>query len=111
MLQAAAAGLGNIHAAEALYRARVNPSRAPRSLSKAEWAALARGIHATFAFALEAEGGVEELEYVEEPGADNPFLVYGRAGERCGVGCGAKVRSFAQGGRTTHYCPRCQPAR
>ncbi len=112
MDQARIAGLGNIHAAEALYRARINPARAPKTLTRAEWSTLARSIHATFSFALEAEGGAEEIEYVEEPGAENPFLIYGRAGERCGRrGCGATVRSFVQGGRTTHYCPRCQPAR
>jgi formamidopyrimidine-DNA glycosylase len=111
MDQSRIAGLGNIHAAEALYRAKLNPARAPRSLSRAEWSSLARSIHATFAFAFEAEGEGDEIDYVEEPGAENPFLVYGRAGERCGRGCGARVRSFVQGGRTTHYCPRCQPVR
>ncbi len=109
MDQSRVAGLGNIHAAEALYRARLHPARAPRSLSADEWARLARQIHATLRFALEEQGEDEEIEYVEE-GAPNPFLVYGRAGERCRR-CGGRIRSMAQGGRTTHYCPRCQPMR
>ena len=52
----------------------------------------------------------DEIEYVEEPGAPNPFLIYGRAGEPCPK-CHTRVQSFTQGGRTTHFCPVCQPKR
>lgn len=109
MDQGRIAGLGNIHAAEALYRAGLHPARAPGSLSDAEWKALARGIDRALKFALEQEEG-EELEYVEEPGAENPFLIYGRQGEPCRK-CKASIQSFVQGGRTTHFCPKCQPKR
>ena len=109
MDQTRVTGLGNIHAAEALFRAGLHPSRKPASLDAAGWRALHRGIHATLAFALEEEDG-DEIAYVEEPGAPNPFLVYGRAGESC-TRCGTTVRAFTQGGRTTHFCPKCQPAR
>jgi formamidopyrimidine-DNA glycosylase len=108
MDQSRLAGLGNIHAAEALFRARLHPRRRPASLSKAEWAALAKAIHAAIAFALQAEGGGDEIEYVEEPGAPNPFLVYGRAGQPCRR-CKTLIQTFAQGGRTTYFCPSCQP--
>jgi formamidopyrimidine-DNA glycosylase len=101
------AGLGNIHAAEALFRAKLHPGRAPASLSPAEWKALALGIHDALKFALDQQED-DEIEYVEEPGADNPFLIYGRAGEPCGK-CKTQVESFPQGGRTTHFCPKCQP--
>lgn len=101
-------GLGNIHAAEALFRARLHPSRAPRSLDGKEWRALHKGIHATIAFALAAEDDEDEISYVEEPGAKNPFLIYGRAGTPCRR-CKTIVKSFVQAGRTTHYCPSCQP--
>lgn len=101
-------GLGNIHAAEALFRARLHPSRAPRSLEAREWRALHKGIHATIAFALRAEDDEDEISYVEEPGAKNPFLIYGRAGTPCRR-CRTIVKSFVQAGRTTHYCPSCQP--
>lgn len=107
MDQSRVAGLGNIHAAEALYRAGLHPARTVQSLSDAEWQALAKGIHATIDLALEAQGG-EEIEYVEEPGAPNPFLVYGRKGETCRR-CGQTFASMPQGGRTTWYCPGCQP--
>lgn len=109
MDQARVTGLGNIHAAEALFRARLHPARAPATLSAAEWRALAKAIHATIRFALEAEGDGDEIEYVEE-GAPNPFLVYGRAGTPCRR-CRTTVESFTQGGRTTHFCPHCQPKR
>ena len=103
------AGLGNIHAAEALFRARLHPSRKPKSLTDAEWKALCKAIHASIAFALKAEDG-DEIVYVEQPGAKNPFLIYGRAGTPC-KRCRTKVVAFAQGGRTTHVCPKCPPKR
>jgi formamidopyrimidine-DNA glycosylase len=110
MDQARIAGLGNIHAAEALFRARLHPARQPASLTKAEWAALAKAIAEGIRFALEVEGDDDEIEYVEEQGAPNPFLVYGRAGEPC-PRCKATVKALPQGGRTTYFCPACQPKR
>lgn len=110
MDQTRVAGLGNIHAAEALYRARLHPGRKVSSLTAPEWRRLARGILATLAFALEDAGDAEEIDYVEEPGSENPFLVYGRAGEACRK-CRRTFKSFTQGGRTTHFCPGCQPRR
>jgi formamidopyrimidine-DNA glycosylase len=107
MDQSRVAGLGNIHAAEALYRAHLHPARKPSSLSDAEWATLARAIHAALQFALAHEDG-DDIRYVEEPGAPNPFLVYGHKGGTCGA-CGSAFASFTQGGRTTWYCPGCQP--
>ena len=108
MDQGRLAGLGNIHAAEACFRAGLHPARAPASLTPEEWRRLARAVHRTLRFALEHETG-EEIAYLEEAGAPNPFHIYGRAGESCGR-CGQRVRSFVQGGRTTHFCPGCQPA-
>jgi formamidopyrimidine-DNA glycosylase len=109
MDQSRITGLGNIHAAEALFRARLHPARKAKSLSDAEWKALTTAIHASIKFALDHEDG-DEISYVEEPGSPNPFLIYGRAGEKCRR-CGTKVQSFVQGGRTTHVCPKCQPRR
>jgi len=110
MDQSRIAGLGNIHASEALFRARIHPARRPSSLSAKEWKSLAKGIRATIQFALDREAG-EEIEYVEEPGTENPFLVYGRANERCRRCKGGLVKTMVQAGRTTYYCPRCQPRR
>lgn len=101
------AGLGNIHAAEALFRAKLHPSRKPASLTDDEWKRLAKAIIDGITFALDVEDG-EEIEYVEEPGAENPFLVYGHEGEPCPK-CKTPIEAFTQGGRTTFVCPRCQP--
>ncbi|MDY7231953.1 bifunctional DNA-formamidopyrimidine glycosylase/DNA-(apurinic or apyrimidinic site) lyase [Hyalangium rubrum] len=101
------AGLGNIYAAEALFRAGIHPARKPSTLKPAEWEALTQAIHETFATALAEEQGEEPI-YLEERTSENPFLVYGRAGGPCSK-CGARVESFPQGGRTTHSCPKCQP--
>ncbi len=107
--QSRIAGLGNIHAAEALFRARIHPSRKPQSLKPPEWTKLCRSIHQAIRFALDRQDG-EDIEYVEEPGTENPFLIYGRAGEKCRR-CGTPIRSFVQAGRTTYFCPKDQPRR
>ncbi|SEL77330.1 DNA-(apurinic or apyrimidinic site) lyase [Stigmatella aurantiaca] len=107
MDQGRLAGLGNIHAAEALFRAGLHPARVPGSLTPEEWKRLARAIHATIAFGLKEQEG-EEPVYLEDRGAVNLFRVYGRAGEPCSK-CKAPVESFTQAGRTTHVCPQCQP--
>jgi formamidopyrimidine-DNA glycosylase len=107
MDQARISGLGNIHAAEALYRARIHPARKPRSLRLAEWQRLAAGIRNSIRFALNREKG-EEIQYVEEPGTKNPFLVYGRAGEACRR-CRTRIESMTQAGRTSFFCRTCQP--
>lgn len=107
MDQAKIAGLGNIHAAEALFRAGLHPARKPASLSPKEWAHLCQAIHDAIAFGLEQAGDADDIEYVEEPGSKNPFLVYGRTGTPC-VRCGTTVKALTQSGRTTHYCPSCQ---
>jgi formamidopyrimidine-DNA glycosylase len=109
MDQGRVAGLGNIYAAEALFRAGLHPARKPASLTPQEWERLARAIHETLRSALDQEQGEEPI-YLEERGSENPFLVYGRAGEPCSK-CRTTVQSFTQGGRTTHFCPKCQPLR
>lgn len=111
MDQGRVAGLGNIYAAEALFRAGLHPARKPATLKPEEWERLTQAIHETLSSALEEEQG-EEPVYLEERSSENPsenpFRVYGRAGGPC-TRCGTPVQSFTQGGRTTHFCPKCQP--
>ncbi len=99
-------GVGNIHAGEACFRARVDPRRPARSLSRAEVKRLAAAILASFRLTLDAEAG-PEITYVEE-GGENPFLVYAREGERCPRCRKEKLRRIVQAGRSTFFCPRCQ---
>jgi formamidopyrimidine-DNA glycosylase len=108
--QSRLAGVGNIYASEALFRARIDPRTPARKLAQPAAVRLAAGLVEAMdsTFALEAEG---ELRYQREPGSTNRFLVYDRRGEPCSV-CGTAIRREVQGGRSTFWCPRCQrPAR
>jgi len=111
------AGVGNILASEALFRARLDPRRPARALSLGEVRRLRRGLLAAIDFGLrefEAEGVASDqadIRYVEEPGTPNPFLVYGRAGERCPRRGGGVIQRIVQGGRATFFCPVCQGSR
>jgi formamidopyrimidine-DNA glycosylase len=108
MNQRRLAGLGNIHAAEALHRARLSPFATPQDLQAAEWARLARAIHAQVEEAV-AETDAEEVAYLSDgKHVANPFRVYGRAGQPCPA-CGERIARRTQGGRSTFWCPRCQP--
>jgi formamidopyrimidine-DNA glycosylase len=108
MDQARLAGLGNIHAAEACFRAGIGPFRPATSLSDAEWDRLAAGISAQLRDTTEELAREEEVQYVNL-GGPNPFRVYGRGEEPCPT-CGAPICSADQGGRTTYWCAVCQPA-
>jgi formamidopyrimidine-DNA glycosylase len=111
MDQRVLAGVGNLYATEALWRARLHPAT-PAPIVAGDAAAsraLASGIRAALRHGLAEYDGVELPEYIEE-GGDNPFFVYDRAGERC-PRCKTSIRAITLGGRTTAFCPRCQRAR
>jgi len=103
-------GVGNIYASEALFRARVRPQRAARSLTRAEAARLVRAVRAVLAQAIRA-GGTTLRDYLNAEGSPGYFrqrlYVYERAGSPCRR-CGARVRAITQGQRSTYYCPACQ---
>ena len=104
-------GLGNIYAAEALFRARINPLKSAASLSKARAIRLYEAIRNVLQEAVDA-GSTLKIDlsdgggvYFEAP--ERFWRVYEREGEAC-VNCGAKIRRVVIGGRSTYYCPRCQ---
>ncbi len=107
------AGVGNIYADEALFRARLHPLRAAGSVGPRE----ARRLHAALLETLQAgidhEGSSIE-SFIDPAGRRGSFQeilnVYQRTGEPCRV-CGATVERVVVGGRGTHYCPGCQPRR
>lgn len=105
------AGLGNIHAGEALFLARIHPLRLARTLSTREWQRLYAGIRETLDRALAALDRLDEsgepLVYVSA-GGENRFLVYDREGEPC-PRCAAPIARLVSGGRSTYLCLRCQP--
>jgi formamidopyrimidine-DNA glycosylase len=106
MDQAILPGVGNIQASEALFRARIDPRRKASTLARREVKALADGVLASVQDAISRQEG-EEISYVEE-GAENPFAVYGREGERCPRCRKAALVRVVQAGRSTFFCPRCQ---
>ncbi len=106
MDQTRLAGVGNIQATEALWRAKIDPRRVASSLERRELSALARAIRWSIDRTLDAEKG-PEIEYVEDAGSENPFLVYARGGEPC-PRCKTALKRYVLGGRGTVSCPRCQ---
>lgn len=120
--QRVVAGLGNIYASEALFRARLSPRRAAGSLSMAEVRRLHRAIRAVLREAVRF-GSTVPLDWRGTAGRDGVFYygraagapdyyaerlgVYDRAGQPCRR-CGGVIRRLVQAGRSTFYCPRCQ---
>jgi len=105
------AGMGNIYADEALWRARIHPHRPAGDLSAAEVRRLHPAIRAALAVGLERQGST--LRDYRLPDGDsgsmqNEFKVYGREGEPCDR-CGTPIEKTRAGGRGTWHCPRCQP--
>jgi formamidopyrimidine-DNA glycosylase len=103
-------GLGNIYAAEALHRAKINPRLAAHRLSKPRVDLLHREIVAVLNEAIGNDGRFE----AEAGDLDNSYgryeavaRVYEREGQPC-LTCSAPIRRFTQGARSTYYCPRCQ---
>jgi len=109
--QRAAAGVGNIYADEALWRARIHPLRPAGSLEGDEIARLRKAIRAALEMGI-ARQGATLRDYRDPEGRrgrmQDEFKVYGRAGEPC-PRCGTPIEKTRAGGRGTWYCPQCQP--
>ena len=109
--QRVVAGLGNIYADEALWRARLSPLRAANSLGDEEIARLHRAIRAALRLGIERQGSTLR-DYAQPDGSSgemqDEFRVYGREGEPC-PRCRAPIAKARVGGRGTWYCPSCQP--
>ncbi len=101
MDQTIVAGVGNILATEALWRARIDPRSPSRALSRADVAALARCVRAEIRKELRARESAKDDEW------SDAFAVYGREGEPC-PRCGAPIARVVLGGRGTSFCKRCQ---
>ncbi len=104
------AGIGNIYADEALFRARVHPLRSAGSLRPRQYDALAAGIRDALTAGL-AAGGATIDDFRHPDGVSgafqHEFLVHRRAGELC-PRCGAPIGKLVVGGRGTYVCRRCQ---
>lgn len=106
------AGVGNIYANEALFRAGVRPQSISGRIGLRRYERLAESIRGVLSAAI-AAGGSSLRDFCDSAG--NPgyfqqqYFVYGRAGQPCLV-CGAAIEAIRQGQRSTFYCPRCQRA-
>ncbi len=107
MDQAVVAGLGNLHAAEALWRAGIAPDRTAESVTGERHTRLGIAVREQLDFARRLLDAEEEVTYVEDAGAPNPFPVYQRQGEAC-PRCGGTIERFVQAGRGTWWCRGCQ---
>ncbi len=105
------AGLGNIYANEALFAAGIHPRRPVNTLTAREARRLYQAIPRVLERAL-AAGGTSFDRYRTPQGElgrfQEEFSVYSREGEPC-PRCAALIERVVQGGRSSFYCPRCQP--
>ncbi|UCG74896.1 MAG: bifunctional DNA-formamidopyrimidine glycosylase/DNA-(apurinic or apyrimidinic site) lyase [Gemmatimonadota bacterium] len=104
------AGIGNIYASEALFRARIHPARSAASLTGTEVAALHRSVRRVLREALRS-AGTTLRDFRAVNGRSGRFqqrlAVYGRQGAPCRR-CGGAIERIVQAGRSTFFCPTCQ---
>jgi formamidopyrimidine-DNA glycosylase len=105
------AGMGNIYVDEALWRARLNPLRPAATLDRNELRRLHRGIRAALEHGLARQGStLRDYRLPDGSGGSmqDEFRVYGRRDEPCDR-CGTLIARTQVAGRTTWFCPTCQP--
>ena len=105
------AGVGNIYADEALFRACIHPLRPAGALTGTQWVALRDAIEAALTAGIDAKGAtIDDFRHLD--GAygsfQDAFLVHRREGLPCPT-CGTAIIKMVVGGRGTYVCERCQP--
>ena len=105
------AGVGNIYADEALFRARIHPQRPVGTLRRPQLEALRDAVVESLNAGIDAKGASID-DYRQPDGArgsfQDRFLIHLREGEPC-VRCGRTVKKMRAAGRGTYVCERCQP--
>ena len=105
-------GIGNIYADESLFRARLHPARIAGNLKKKQLLALHGAVRQVLAEAIRSRGS-SISDYVDSNGNRGEFQlkhrVYQRDGKPC-FRCKAKIKWLVVAGRSSHFCPSCQPA-
>ncbi len=105
------AGVGNIYADEALFRARIHPLRPVGTLKRPQLAALRDAVVESLELGVDSNGATID-DFRDIDGArgsfQDRFLVHRREGEGC-PRCGTTIRKMRAAGRGTYVCPRCQP--
>ncbi len=108
--QRTVAGVGNIYADEALWRAKVHPLTPANELTPDEVKAVHKGIRASLQAGVRRQGSTlrdYQLPDGSSGTAQERFKVYGRAGLPC-ERCGTPIDKIRVAGRGTYYCPHCQ---
>ncbi|MCM8799128.1 MAG: DNA-formamidopyrimidine glycosylase [Candidatus Omnitrophica bacterium] len=110
MDQSFISGIGNLYAAEALFRAKIHPLRKTDTLSDKEKELLFKEIVATLKEALQYKGSSVD-QYVQLSGQPGDYIryhkVYGRENQPCFI-CNTPIKRISLGGRGTYFCPKCQ---
>ncbi len=104
------AGVGNIYADEALFRANIHPQTPANRLSEAQIALLHQSIREALQMGIDHEGA--SINWYRKPDgtkgeSQDHFLVYGRENQPCVV-CGTSIHKIRVAQRGTHFCPNCQ---
>ncbi len=105
------AGVGNIYADEALFRARIHPLRPAGSLRGAQFEALREAIEHALTAGIDAKGAtIDDFRHVDgaQGSFQDLFCVHQREGQPCPE-CGTTIRKLVVGGRGTYVCEQCQP--
>jgi formamidopyrimidine-DNA glycosylase len=105
-------GVGNIYADESLWRAKIHPARLGASLKKKQAATLHRVLREILEKAILLRGSSisDFLDAEGQPGEyQRHHRAYGREGEGC-YRCGTMIRRAIVAGRSSYFCPKCQPA-
>ena len=105
------AGVGNIYADEALFRAGIHPLLPAGRLTATQHARLREGVIDALDAGIDARGAsIDDFRHVDgvRGAFQDQFLVHRRAGEPC-PRCGNPVRKMVAAGRATYACERCQP--
>jgi formamidopyrimidine-DNA glycosylase len=105
-------GVGNIYADESLWSARIHPAKPGASMKPEEAEALRRALQKTLRKAIQMRGS-SISDFVDADGVEGDYQqhhkAYGREGEKC-IRCGQKIKRILVAGRSSHFCPVCQPA-
>jgi formamidopyrimidine-DNA glycosylase len=105
-------GIGNIYADESLWRAKIHPRKLGAKLAQDELRRLHRAMQSILREAIRLRGS-SISDYVDLDGGRGEFQQKHRAyrhdGKKC-FRCGAIIRRIIVAGRSSHFCPRCQPA-
>jgi formamidopyrimidine-DNA glycosylase len=105
------AGIGNIYADEALFRAGIHPLRAAGALAPKQYARLADAVREVLAAGVDAKGAsIDDFRHLDgaRGSFQDRFLVHRRADEPC-PDCGGPISKITVGGRGTYLCRHCQP--